>query len=79
MPGDESTPAASSSWEEELKKKTDPEERHEYAKTVIHEPLAEAAKRAKRVAELEKEQGGENHHAATTAELIQPILGMWHH
>jgi len=71
-------------WEDKLSTENDPAERRKIAVAAVGEPLREAQARANKVAELEAARGEDRHpaiggHAATTAALIDPILGMWKH
>jgi hypothetical protein len=73
--------ADESSWEDGLSAIDDEHEATEYAKGAVHEPLAEAHARAKRVLELE--QARENPrpavvaHAQKSADIMEQAMGMW--
>jgi hypothetical protein len=79
MSATEPTP---SSWEESLSAIDDEHEATEYAKTAVHEPLAEAHSRAKRVLELEEARPNPRPkvvaHAQKSVEVMEQAMGMWH-
>ncbi len=75
-------PGQPTSWEDGLKAIDDEDEAREYAKGKVHEPLAEAHARAKRVLELEQTRPEPRptvvSHAQQSVDLMEQAMGMWH-
>jgi hypothetical protein len=69
-------------WEGGLSAIDDDQEATEYAKGVVHEPLAEAHSRAKRVLELEQARPNPRPtvvaHAQKSVDIMEQAMGMWH-
>ncbi len=71
----------SPSWEQGLTAIDDEQEATEYAKGAVHEPLAEAHGRAKRVLELEQARPNPRPtvvaHAQKSVDIMEQAMGMW--
>jgi hypothetical protein len=82
MSANEPTPPSASAWEAGLHAIDDEDEAREYAKGKVHEPLAEAHSRAKRVLELEQARSEPRPtvvaHAQQSVDLMEQAMGMWH-
>ncbi|HEU0316087.1 MAG TPA: hypothetical protein VFR49_02090 [Solirubrobacteraceae bacterium] len=72
---------SSASWEDGLTAIDDEQEATEYAKGAVHEPLAEAHRRAKRVVELEQSRPNPRPtvvaHAQKSVDVMEQAMGMW--
>jgi hypothetical protein len=72
---------SSASWEDGLSAIDDENEATEYAKGAVHEPLAEAHARAKRVLELEQSRPNPRPtvvaHAQKSVDVMEQAMGMW--
>ncbi len=76
-----STNQPGAGWEDNLSSIDDEHEAKEYAKSAVHEPLAEAHARAERVLELEKARDTPRPaviaHAQKSADIMKQAMGMW--
>jgi hypothetical protein len=74
---------SASTWEDGLGDIEDEQDASKYAKEQVHEPLAEAHRRAKRVVELEEARPNPRpkviENAQQQADILAQALGMWKH
>ncbi len=77
------TSQGGASWEDGLSAIEDEDEAREYAQGAVHEPLAEAHRRAQKVLELEQARPAPRPtvvaHAQKSVDIMEQAMGMWRH